>query len=244
VVADGSNYPARRTFEAHRLFEEGLREIHAALKPGQRLLLEYKPFEPAFYHTDIAMGMALSARKTRTQLWSGRYGHHIRRKHEQIVAWLLHQNMMADFTSTIAICRRRSNTWFHRPLSNFRISTKLGCLNGRRKLRPTSPTWSTRVTILREKSKQYSDGLHAQELYARAALVDHGASHDYSRSAHSSTPRKPFASILAGRPTCYQEWRKSRNLPVIRASFRTSGYLERITRERGEKNRNATASYA
>ena len=28
--------------------------------PGQRLLIEYKPFEPAFYHTDIAdWGMAL-----------------------------------------------------------------------------------------------------------------------------------------------------------------------------------------
>ncbi len=34
-------------------------EVHAAIKPGQRLLIEYKPFEPAFYHTDIAdWGMA------------------------------------------------------------------------------------------------------------------------------------------------------------------------------------------
>ena len=41
-------------------FEEGLQEVHAALKPNQRLLIEYKPFEPAFYHTDIAdWGMAL-----------------------------------------------------------------------------------------------------------------------------------------------------------------------------------------
>jgi len=40
-------------------FEEGLREIHRSLKSGQRLLIEYKPFEPAFYHTDIAdWGMA------------------------------------------------------------------------------------------------------------------------------------------------------------------------------------------
>ena len=31
-----------------------------ALSPEQRLLVEYKPFEPAFYHTDIAdWGMAL-----------------------------------------------------------------------------------------------------------------------------------------------------------------------------------------
>ena len=34
-----------------------------ALSPEQRMLIEYKPFEPAFYHTDIAdWGMALQLR--------------------------------------------------------------------------------------------------------------------------------------------------------------------------------------
>jgi L-rhamnose isomerase / sugar isomerase len=36
------------------MVNEGLKELHAALSPGQRLLIEYKPFEPAFYHADIA----------------------------------------------------------------------------------------------------------------------------------------------------------------------------------------------
>jgi L-rhamnose isomerase/sugar isomerase len=40
--------------------DEALSESHAHLAPEQRLLVEYKPFEPAFYHTDIAdWGMAL-----------------------------------------------------------------------------------------------------------------------------------------------------------------------------------------
>ena len=40
--------------------EEVLAATHAALADGQRMLVEYKPFEPAFYHTDIAdWGMAL-----------------------------------------------------------------------------------------------------------------------------------------------------------------------------------------
>jgi L-rhamnose isomerase/sugar isomerase len=39
--------------------EDGLRTAHDQLGPDQRLLIEYKPFEPAFYHTDIAdWGMA------------------------------------------------------------------------------------------------------------------------------------------------------------------------------------------
>ena len=59
--ADGSNYPGTQNIR-HRIdwFQEGLSRTHAALAPGQRMLVEYKPFEPAFYHTDIAdWGMAL-----------------------------------------------------------------------------------------------------------------------------------------------------------------------------------------
>ncbi len=57
-------------------FEEGLSAVHAALGAGQRMLVEYKPFEPAFYHTDIAdWGMALLlARERRAERQgAGRY---------------------------------------------------------------------------------------------------------------------------------------------------------------------------
>ena len=59
--ADGSNYPGTANIRARkRLFADGLAAVHASLSPAQRLLIEYKPFEPAFYHTDIAdWGMAL-----------------------------------------------------------------------------------------------------------------------------------------------------------------------------------------
>ncbi len=59
--ADGTNYPGSSNIR-HRKhwFAESLREVHTRLSPSQRLLVEYKPFEPAFYHTDIAdWGMAL-----------------------------------------------------------------------------------------------------------------------------------------------------------------------------------------
>src|ERR1700748_1350784 len=40
--ADGSNYPGTQNIRKRiGFFEEALREIHAALKPGQRLLIEY-----------------------------------------------------------------------------------------------------------------------------------------------------------------------------------------------------------
>jgi L-rhamnose isomerase/sugar isomerase len=53
--ADGSNYPGAQNMRHRRKwFEEGLREVHAHLTKDQRMLVEYKPFEPAFYHTDVA----------------------------------------------------------------------------------------------------------------------------------------------------------------------------------------------
>src|SRR4030095_13685597 len=59
--ADGSNYPGTQNIRHRRQwFIDGLRELHGHLNEEQRLLVEYKPFEPAFYHTDIAdWGMAL-----------------------------------------------------------------------------------------------------------------------------------------------------------------------------------------
>src|ERR1700685_3625709 len=58
---DGSNYPGTANIrERKHLFEHYLRRAHAELAPDQRMLIEYKPFEPAFYHTDIAdWGMAM-----------------------------------------------------------------------------------------------------------------------------------------------------------------------------------------
>ena len=67
----------------------------------QRLLIEYKPFEPAFYHTDIAdWGMASHlARQAGPQ---ARVlvdtGHHYGSQNiEQIVAWLLHTGLLGGF---------------------------------------------------------------------------------------------------------------------------------------------------
>src|SRR5690349_13181609 len=44
--ADGSNYPGTANIrQRRRWFEEALKEAHSALAPGQRMLIEYKPFE-------------------------------------------------------------------------------------------------------------------------------------------------------------------------------------------------------
>ena len=53
-LADGLNYPGQDDLRARQdRLAEGLAEIYAELDDQQRIILEYKLFEPAFYATDI-----------------------------------------------------------------------------------------------------------------------------------------------------------------------------------------------
>ena len=101
-IADGSNYPGTQSMRRRiGWMKEALAKTHAALAPGQIMLVEYKPFEPAFYHTDIAdWGMALElARSAGPQAKVlVDTGHHYQGTNiEQIVAWLLQLDALGGF---------------------------------------------------------------------------------------------------------------------------------------------------
>ena len=100
--ADGSNYPGTANIrQRRRWFEEALQEAHGELAPDQRMLIEYKPFEPAFYHTDIAdWGMALlltRAAGPQTKVLVDTGHHYAAQNIEQIVVWLLSEGMLGGF---------------------------------------------------------------------------------------------------------------------------------------------------
>src|ERR1700761_70934 len=53
-LADGTNYPGQDDIRSRQdRLNDSLRNIYARLNDHQRLVLEYKFFEPAFYHTDV-----------------------------------------------------------------------------------------------------------------------------------------------------------------------------------------------
>jgi L-rhamnose isomerase/sugar isomerase len=53
-LADGTNYPGQDDIRARQdRLADSLQQIYAGLGDDQRLVLEYKFFEPAFYHTDV-----------------------------------------------------------------------------------------------------------------------------------------------------------------------------------------------
>lgn len=100
--ADGTDYPGQADFrERKHRFEEELKATYAMLPAGARMLIEYKFFEPAFYHTDIAdWGMALCfAQKCgdRAQVLVD-LGHHAHGVNiEHIVAVLIDEGRLGGF---------------------------------------------------------------------------------------------------------------------------------------------------
>lgn len=100
--ADGTNYPGQSDIRSRkRWMEEALGQVYAKLSAGQRMLIEYKFFEPAFYHTDIAdWGMAYNlATKLGPQAEVlVDTGHHAPGTNvEHIVAYLLDEGRLGGF---------------------------------------------------------------------------------------------------------------------------------------------------
>jgi L-rhamnose isomerase/sugar isomerase len=101
-LADGTNFPGQADFRArkHRL-EASLKTIHGFLHRDETLLLEYKPFEPASYHTDVAdwgMSHAFCSHLGPNAKVLVDLGHHLPGANiEHIVAFLVDENRLGGF---------------------------------------------------------------------------------------------------------------------------------------------------
>lgn len=100
--ADGTNYAGQSDLiQRKHTFEQCLQATHEMLPADARMLIEYKFFEPGFYHTDVAdWGMALHfARKAgdRAEVLVD-LGHHAQGVNiEHIVAFLLDEGSLGGF---------------------------------------------------------------------------------------------------------------------------------------------------
>jgi L-rhamnose isomerase / sugar isomerase len=251
--ADGSNYPGTQSMRKRiAWFEEGLKEVHSHLNPKQRLLIEYKPFEPAFYHTDLAdWGMAfLLARHAGPQaVVLVDTGHHYQAQNiEQIAAWLLHHDMMGGFHFND---RRYADDDLTLgsidPYQIFRIFHEIHTFEWEKGQRSEIAFMVDQSHNLKGKMEAMIQTVcTAQELYAKAALVDHAhlakLQDECSLVEAEETLRGAFWVDV--RPAI-QQWRASHGLPKDpMQAFRESGYLERITAERRERNVGSVTTYA
>ncbi len=251
-LPDGSNYPGTQSMRQRIAWlEEALRAAHDHLSPEQRLLIEYKPFEPAFYHTDIAdWGMAshlarAAGQQARVLVDTGH--HYSSQNIEQIVAWLLHTGLLGGFHFND---RRYADDDLTLgsidPYQIFRIFHELLSTqsNG---LPPAG------VAFMIDQSHNLKGKIEAtvqtvvtaQELWLKAALVDR----DQLAHAQQSCDIIAAEDLFRGafwtdvRPLA-AAWREARELPADPlTALREGGYVERIAEQRGSRQ-SAVSSYA
>jgi len=251
--ADGSNYPGSANIRRRKkYFEECLKASHEALSAEQRMLVEYKPFEPAFYHTDIAdWGMALllaraAGKQAKVLVDTGH--HYLSQNIEQIVAWLLAENMLGGFHFND---RRYADDDLTLgsidPYQVFRIFHEILFFEWEEGKRADLAYMIDQSHNLKGKIEAMIQTVNmAQELFAKASLVNYEQLASAQKVSDivraESCLQDAFANDV--RPAI-REWRVSKGLPENpQDAFRQSGYLERIAAERGARNLSNAGSYA
>ena len=250
-LADGSNYPGAQSIRDRIAWlEEALAEIHAALADGQRLLIEYKPFEPAFYHTDIAdWGMAShlarnAGPKARVLVDTGH--HYASQNIEQIVAWLLHLGLLGGFHFND---RRYADDDLTLgsidPYQVFRIFHEI--------LAEPQDAFAN-IAFMLDQSHNVKGKMEAtvqsviaaQELFAKACLVDRARLAPLQTAARTVEAEECLRSAFWTdlRPAL-EEWREGRGVPRNPLhALAESGYVDRMERERASRNAMLQSSYA
>jgi len=250
-LSDGSNYPGTQSMRKRiGWMEEAFAEMHAALEGNQRMLIEYKPFEPAFYHTDIAdwgMSLELARRAGPKAVVLVDTGHHLQGTNiEQIVTWLLYAGALGGFHFNDRKYADDDLTLGSiDPYQLFRIFHEILSV---------SPEERSGIAFMIDQSHNLKGKIEAmvqsvvsaQELYARAALVDRVRLAELQESCSLVDAEETFRTAFWTdvRPLV-REWRIARGLPADPlAELRNSGYIERITEERGAGAASAVSSYA
>lgn len=251
--ADGTNYPGQGHLrQRKRWMAESLREVHRALPDDMSMLVEYKPFEPAFYHTDVAdWGMAyVFARQAgpRAKVLVDT-GHHLPGSNiEHIVAFLIDEDLLGGFHFNDRKYADDDLTMGSiDPYQLFRIFYEIVAAEheaGR----------DLEIAYMVDQSHNLKPKIEAmiqtvvtaQEHFAKALLVDHEAlqrarqhddlvlSENILREAYSTDVR-PFLG----------EYRRQRGLAADPLSaFRQSGYAERAAAERAARKPPSSGGYA
>ncbi len=250
-LPDGSNYPGTQSIRKRiGWLEQALSTAHANLGPDQRLLIEYKPFEPAFYHTDIA-DWGMSAHLTRVAGDQARVlvdtGHHYATQNiEQIVAWLLHTGLLGGFHFND---RRYADDDLTLgsidPYQVFRIFHEIHAA--------ATDGLELDIAFMIDQSHNLKGKIEAtvqtvmtaQDIWLKAALVDREQLATLQQSCDLVAAEELFRGAFWRdvRPLT-AAWREARGLPADPlAALRESGYMERITQERGSRQ-STVNSYA
>ena len=238
--ADGTTYPGQDSIrERQERLSESLKKTYARIGENQRLLLEYKFFEPSFYTTDVPdWGTSLMhCLELGPKAWVVvDTGHHAPGTNiEFIVANLLRVNKLGAFDF---------NSRFYAdddlivgaadPFQLFRIMHEVNVGGGFNVGSPISFVLDQCHNIEAKIPGQIRSIMNVQEAVAKAVLVDQNA----LRSAQQNGDVLGAHEVLMDayntdvRPLI-REWRESIGInPEPMKAYAASGYAEKIAAER------------
>jgi L-rhamnose isomerase/sugar isomerase len=244
---DGTNYPGQDNIVARkRRMTEALKAWHGTMPEGVTMLVEYKPFEPAFYHSDIAdWGMAAAyarAAGPRAKVLVDT-GHHCQGANiEHIVAFLIDEGLLGGFHFNDRKYADDDLTLGSiDPYAVFRIFheivtaveegrarlTDIGfCVDQSHNLKPKIEAMLQTVVV-------------AQELFFKACLVDRRGLAGFQAAGDIvGAERCLTAAFNADVEPMLAEFRAGRNVaadPI--EAYRSSGHEAKLAKERGARNR-------
>ncbi len=238
--ADGTNYPGQDSFveRRHRMLA-CLDEVYATMPERMRMLLEYKPYEPSFYHTDLAdWGASLTACQKlgeRAQVLVD-LGHHAKEANiEYIVALLMDEGRLGGFHFNN---RKYGDddliVGSINPFELFLIYVEL----------VVAEDSAQEIAYMIDQTHNIEPKIEAmilsltnlQEAYAKALLVDRQTLQNARRSGDVLGAHRILLNAYNTdvRSLCAKVREDLGASPDPVAAFRQSGYAEKVTEERKE----------
>ncbi len=239
-LADGTNYAGQDDMRGRQdRMAESLREIYARIGENQRLVLEYKIFEPAFYHMDVpdwGTSYAQVAALGDRAVVCLDTGHHAPSTNiEFIVMQLLRLGKLGSFDFN---SRNYADddliVGAADPFQLFRILVEVLRGGGYGKDGDTAFMLDQCHNIEDKIPGQIRSVLNVQEMTARALLLDREALTSAQvegdvLTANGIVMDAFYTDVRAD----LAEWREERDLPADpMAAFADSGYLATIAEER------------
>jgi L-rhamnose isomerase / sugar isomerase len=181
-LADGTNFPGQEDIADRRnRLKDSLQQIHKAMFKGLTMVIEYKPFEPASYVTDIGdwgMSFLLAKHAGPQAKVLVDIGHHfVSQNIEQIVCWLIEEDMLGGFHfNDRKYADDDLTTASIDPYQMFRIFHEIITAKQIRNKKPQIAYMVDQSHTIKPKIEemiQTVDNIH--QIYAKALLVDRKA---------------------------------------------------------------------
>lgn len=238
-LADGTNYAGQDDlYRRLRHLEEGLREVTKHLPDDGKLLLEYKFFEPAFYHTDVpdwgtayALAMKLGP-KVEVLVDTGHHPHGTNIPY--IVAFLLSEGRLGGFHFN---ARKYADddliVGSENPFELFDIFVKI--LGAGPKAAGVAYMIDQSHNIEPKIEAMLQSVVNVQTAYAKALLLDRERLSDRQAAGDVLGAHRVLLSAFETdvRPLL-REARRQRGLPLDPiGAYLEDGYARKVARERG-----------